>query len=80
MDSITIEQWQQSGNRKIKAYDETLISLQPKGNILGMHSPTFTYDIKENVELKINLTEKEDQEYDFTLLTFEEQMELYYIV
>jgi len=70
---ITFAQWQASRNRKTKAYDDVLDTLQQKENLLQLVNLNLEIDINE--EIDINLHDKKSM-YDTSKLTFEEQVEL----
>lgn len=76
-DSITFEQWQESRNRKMKAYDEALRTIQQKENLLGIHSETFTFDIDEQIDVTFDAKPQDKPKWDTSKLTLEELVELY---
>lgn len=70
---ITYQQWQASRDRKIKAYDEALNTMQQKENLLQLVNLDLEIDINEKIDINIK---SEKPKYDFSLLTFEERVEL----
>lgn len=72
--TITYKQFLSSRNRKIKAFDKALDSMNQLETLLGLSSITNTVDV--NSEVTINVNEVNSKKYDFSKLTLEEKVEL----
>ncbi|HTE26178.1 hypothetical protein [Flavitalea sp.] len=70
---ISHQEWQASRKNKMRAYSTALDSMAQMENLLQIGNEPFQIDINENVD--INLDEKKPK-YDFSKLTFPEQVEL----
>lgn len=71
--TISYEDFINSRNNKIESYKECLDTLASKERVLKMHSPTFTVNINEEVEIK---TTVKPVKIKIENLTMEEQVKL----
>lgn len=71
--SISYEDFQASRYKKIKSFEECLDALGSKERVLKMHSPTFTVNLKEEIEVKATV---KPLKIKVENLTLEEQVKL----
>lgn len=71
------EQFFESKNRKIKAFNDAINSIVQKENTLQMDSNTFTVEVNEEMEVNIKEEKAVVPVFNVSKLTFVEQVELY---